>query len=490
MLLALAGAASADSRDWPMYGRSSAHSFSTDSRIDKHSVGGLALAWSFTPGDTVSASPAIVDGTVYVGSWDGYFYALDQRTGAVRWKFAVDCDGMSNPQPARCVALGYPATDPAVRQGSDGGVITSSAAVVDDVVYFGGGKTLYALRTRDGHLLWKKVLCGNPEARHCEDDPADPVRIFSSPVVYRGNVYAGSATDSGTGYHGRFWAIDARRGTVTWAFETDPNVDSHGHPQPGAQHRGCGDVWSSPAIDERSHRVIFTTGDCHATAASPYNESVLAVDAGRGSLAWTFRPIPAANTCDFDFGASPNIIDVAGEHLIGVGNKNGTYYALHPHDGSLSWSTNVVFGGSDGGFIGTPAFDGHRIYGATLYGDGGFGASPVCDPTNPADSFIQDPSMHAFDIRTGAVAWQQTANYAASATTVTNDVVISGTLGLGAELAPAVRLFDGTNGNVLRELPQTGSVSSAAVISGDIIVFGTGNSYDGAGSSVQAWRTR
>ncbi|MFT3695093.1 MAG: PQQ-binding-like beta-propeller repeat protein [Kofleriaceae bacterium] len=485
---AFAAVASANDHDWPMYGRDASHTFATNSQIDKRSVSRLQLAWSFTPGDTVSASPAIVDGTVYVGSWDGYFYALDEHAGTVKWKLALDCDSMSNPQPARCVALGYPATDPLVRQGTDGGVVTSSAAVVDGTVYFGGGKTLYAVRARDGHVLWKKVLCGNPDARHCEDDPNDPVRIFSSPTVYRGNVYVGSDVDGAAGYRGRIWAIDANRGSTAWTFEVDPNVDSHGHVQRGAQNRGCGNVWSSAAIDEDSHRVIFTTGDCQFTAATPYHEAILALDANNGDLAWAFRPIPAANTCDFDFGASANIIDTDGKHLIGAGNKNGTYYALRPRDGVLAWSTNVVFGGSDGGFVGTAAFDGKQIYGATLYGDGGFGASPLCDPSNPADSFIQDPSFHAFDVRTGAVVWQQFANYAASATVVTNGVVISGTLGLGADLAPAVRFFDATNGNVLFELPQTGGVASAAVVTGNQVTFGTGNSYDGSGASIQAWR--
>jgi hypothetical protein len=52
--------------------------------------------------------------------------------------------------------------------------------------------------------------------------------------------------------------------------------------------------------------------------------------------------------------------------------------------------------------------------------------------------------------------------------------VISGTLGLGAELAPAVRIFDRATGNVLLEIPQTGGVASAVVVTGDTLVFGFG----------------
>jgi outer membrane protein assembly factor BamB len=96
--------------------------------------------------------------------------------------------------------------------------------------------------------------------------------------------------------------------------------------------------------------------------------------------------------------------------------------------------------------------------------------------------------MHAFDLRTGAVLWEQSGSYAAAATTVTHDLVIDGTMGLGAELAAAVQFFDRRTGAILRQLPQAGSVASATVIVGDTIYFGTGNSYDGGGSSIQAWR--
>ena len=490
VLLLIASASVAAADDWPMYGRTPHHPFAAqDSAIDTSNVNALALAWSFTPGDAVSASPAIVDGALYVGAWDGYFYSLDARTGALRWKFALDCDALSLPQPAVCVAQGYPPSDPEVRQGTDGGTVTSSAAVVDGVVYFGGEKTLYALRASDGRLLWKRVLCGNPDERACERDANDPARIFSSPVVYHGKVYVASDVDGAVGYRGRIWAIDAYDGHTAWAFEVDPQVDTHGHVLPGpAQNRGCGDVWSSAAIDEAHDRVIFGTADCQSFATAPYHNAIVALDADGGQLAWKYRPIPSNNGCDFDFGASPNVIDVNGERWIGEGNKNGTYYVVRASDGSPVWSTNVVFGGADGGFIGTAAFDGSAVFGSTLYGDGYLGAAPLCEPDNANDTYLEDPSMHAFDLRTGAVLWQQPASYSAAATTVTHDLVIDGTNGLGAELAPAVQLFDRKTGAILRQLPQAGSVASAAVIVGDTIYFGTGNSYDGGGSSIQAWR--
>src|ERR1700676_3206512 len=71
-----------DEGDWPMYGRNLRHTFSNPkSRINPKNASSLKLAWSFKTGDVVSASPTVVNGVVYVGSWDGYFYALDADTG-------------------------------------------------------------------------------------------------------------------------------------------------------------------------------------------------------------------------------------------------------------------------------------------------------------------------------------------------------------------------------------------------------------------------
>jgi polyvinyl alcohol dehydrogenase (cytochrome) len=70
--------------DWPMYGRSLAHTFSNrSSAITERNVSSLKLRWTFATGDAVTASPAVVDGVVYVGAWDGFFYALDAATGAL-----------------------------------------------------------------------------------------------------------------------------------------------------------------------------------------------------------------------------------------------------------------------------------------------------------------------------------------------------------------------------------------------------------------------
>ena len=52
-------------------------------------VSDLQRAWFFPTGDAVTATPTVVDGTVYVGSWDTRFYAISLATGKLRWSYQL-----------------------------------------------------------------------------------------------------------------------------------------------------------------------------------------------------------------------------------------------------------------------------------------------------------------------------------------------------------------------------------------------------------------
>jgi len=470
--------------DWPMYGRDLKHSFTNaDSLINPGNVTLLAPVWDFTTGDAVSASPAVIDGVVYVGSWDGFFYALDAGSGALRWSFQVDCQSTVQPIPAQCP--GGPSA-PQDRAETDGGLITSSAAVVDGKVYFAGGKTMYCLNAADGTLVWKKVLCGNPEALNCENDANDPTRIFSSPAVFKRRVYVGHTTDGTSGYRGSIVALDARTGRLRRRFETDPVLDADGKPVRGpGQNRGCGGVWSSAAVDERKRLVFFGTADCGFDAPPPYHEAILALKAGSLRVSWAYRP-RQGDICDFDFGASPNILDIGANQWVGEGGKDGTYHVLQRftrnRGGELVWRANVVFGGFAGGFVGSTAFDGQRVYGGTAFGELG-NPSGVCNPNDPRDTVLQQPTMHAFDPAARTVPWEENGGPAAGASSVANGVVF-----VGSSAPNSLRAFDAQSGMLLLDLPMTGAVNSSAALVGDTLFVGSGDSESGAGGGVHALR--
>ncbi len=57
----------------------------------------------------MNSSPILSGGLVFVGSGDGYVYALDAATGAVRWK--VNTNGQVNATPAVSDGMVYIGTD-------------------------------------------------------------------------------------------------------------------------------------------------------------------------------------------------------------------------------------------------------------------------------------------------------------------------------------------------------------------------------------------
>lgn len=107
------------------------------------------------------SSPAVLDGSVFVGSDDGFVYTLDARTGEQQWTFET------------------------------GGPVVSSPAVAGDTVYVGSNDgSVYALATDSGSKRWAFETGG---------------KVRSSPAVGKGHVYIGS--DDGIVY-----GLDAESG--------------------------------------------------------------------------------------------------------------------------------------------------------------------------------------------------------------------------------------------------------------------------------------
>jgi outer membrane protein assembly factor BamB len=463
--------------DWPTYGHDAQHTFHGRTTITPVTAGSLDRAWFFPTGDAVTATPTVVAGTVYVGSWDTRFYAIDLATGHQRWQFQLDPQPAVEPQPGE-VPRPFD---------SDGGMVTSSAWFEPglgnrpDLVIFGGGYTLYALRATDGSVYWKHTYPGRP------DQPLDPAqdgtRIFSSPVVVDGKVIIGTSVDGDRGRRGYVVAASLKTGKPVWVRETD--IDRNGK----ALNDGCGSVWSSGTLLPKAGLVVFDVADCHFANPPPLSETVIALRVRDGHIAWVYRPKRNDTQCDFDFGATVNagLGHDGTARFLGVGGKEGTFYALDPSTGKERWSTNVVFGGFSGGFIATAAYDGRRVYGSTALGDfgrfaGETGESILCDPGNPRDQQMQEPSAHAFDAHTGKVAWQADQAAAFGPTTVAGQLAFH-----GVALRNVLQVRRTDTGDLVNELPLEGPCWSGVATVGNAIVFGTGASQQGSPDGVLAY---
>ncbi len=332
--------------DWPTYGHDAQHTFHGRTTLTTATVKRLKVAWFFPTGDAVTATPTVVAGTVYVGSWDGYFYALNYETGALRWKYQLSAQDAVTP---------FPGQHPRAVT-SDGGLVTSSAwyqvgnATRPNLVIFGGGYTLYALNAATGALYWRHDYTGQPS--QSPNSNKDGTRIFSSPVVVGDKVLFGTDVDGQDGYRGYVTAASLDTGKPLWEFQTD--VDTAGR----VLNNGCGSVWSSGSVLPRLGLVVFDTADCNFSNTQNLSDSILALHIDNGHLAWVYRPPLPGIDCDWDFGGSVNAgVTAHGDTtFLGAGSKDGTYYSLDPATGQLRWKTNVVFGGFSGGFIATTAY--------------------------------------------------------------------------------------------------------------------------------------
>jgi len=155
-------------------------------------------------------------------------------------------------------------------------------------------------------------------------------------------------------------ALDADDGSVRWRTYTVP-----------AGHDG-GPVWSTPAIDTETGRLYVGTGNAYHPPAADTTDAILALDSSTGAILGSFQAVkddafgpdnPAGP--DYDFGASPNLFRAPdGTPLVGAGAKDGVYYAVERATMKRVWSASVGPGSAIGGFMGSTAYDGARIYGS------------------------------------------------------------------------------------------------------------------------------
>jgi outer membrane protein assembly factor BamB len=327
LVLVLAGLAAMPAQaqgtaDWPAYlfdvGHSSYNSAATS--ISTGNVVNLQPVWQWfqsTPGNRqFEASPTVVDGVVYIGSENGYFYAISEATQTVLWSqfFGVT-------PAAACGSLG----------------ITATAAVANDpttglTVYVNAPNgQLYALSAATGAILWQATL----------DTPStteDDYYAWASPLVVNGNVYVGISSQCDEPLVPAGVAeFNQDTGALQASWQSLPSG------QIGAS------VWSSVAESTLGDGSVFaTTGNAQTTTQPLYGDSIVRLDGTSLSPLDSWQ-IPASQQIpDGDFGGSPTVFtaDLSGTStpMVGACNKNGIYYAFRQddlHDGPV-WQQKIA----------------------------------------------------------------------------------------------------------------------------------------------------
>jgi eukaryotic-like serine/threonine-protein kinase len=227
------------------------------------------MKWKFTTGGLIRCTPAVVNGTVYFASDDGNLYAADTMSGTEKWHFNI---GNKIPRilPENGNGAGntwdYMQSSPAIIQGTvyigsgdssvyavdaqtgilkwkikTGGIIRSTPCVEDTVVYVGSfDGFIYALSANTGSLVWRFNASGS-----------DYQAVQPSPRVVNGILYCGSR-------HSCFYAINARTGQEIWNYSYSGSwVESSAIVVNGVVYVGSSDLKTVFAFDAQTGNIVW-----------------------------------------------------------------------------------------------------------------------------------------------------------------------------------------------------------------------------------------
>ncbi len=428
-------AAAGPASDWPMYLHDgSLSAASTETILAPGAAASLRPLWTFKTGGVIAASATVVGGVAYVGSWDGYEYALNATTGALIWK----------------TFLGI-TTAPACSPPSLG--VSSAPAVVGGVVYLGGGDSnWYALNAATGAVLWS-VPTGDNSA-------AGGHYNWSSPLIVGNSAYIGIASLGDCPLvQGQLLRVDLTSHAVVASVNFVPTG------QVG------GGVWTTPAIDTATNTVYVTTGTLNQVTQTT-SEAVVALDATSLAIK-SFWQIPrSAANADSDWGTSPVLFSAGGRAMVAAIDKNGFLYAFDRTNlaaGPL-WSDQIAIGGICP-TCGDASVASMAYAAGTLFVGGG----------NTTIGGMGYPgAVRAIDPATGAVIWAHgEAGPIIPALAYDNGMVLAGS-------GPRLEVLDATDGARLFSYATGAVIYAPPSISDGVVYIGSGDGNEYAFSPVVA----
>ncbi len=290
--------------NWPQFGFTSCGGRSNPNEfiLSPTTVPNLEVKWNQVYGQGGSASPAVVNGVMYVDADfyaenAHYLYALDANTGTQLWRqsrgtkqspsspavanglvFIGDLDNNLYAFNARTGAPAWTFTT--------GNSVWSSPTVANGIVYIiSGDGNMYALDAATGTQLWVKTVF------------QFGTYSTGNPAVAGGVVYIPAGTSGASLY-----AVDAKTGAPRWSV----NYTSMGSSSPavanGVVYGGMDDGslyalnantgavhWKSPTLGLRMRGVAVGNGLVYVGATdSNDNPALYGINASTGAIVWKF----------------------------------------------------------------------------------------------------------------------------------------------------------------------------------------------------------
>jgi len=338
--------------EWLSYGRDYAEThYSPLRQITADNVTGLQLVWSWDipkVGARLEATPLVSDGVVYAsGPWS-FVFALDARTGALKWQWDPEILDESAGGPSVCC-----------------GSVNRGVALYDGLVFVG---------LLDGRLVALDRDTGSVEWSVQTTPIGEDYSITGAPRVIDGMVIIGNG-GAEYGVRGYVTAYDARTGGQLWRFYTVPGNPADGFESEAMRAAaetwsgewwrigGGGTAWDGFAYDASTGLLYIGTGNgspWNRDIRSPgggdnlYLSSIVAVRAATGEYVWHYQTTPGD---DWDFTATQPLmlldLTIGGveRKVIVQAPKNGFFYVIdrltgelisaQPYADDLTWATGV-----------------------------------------------------------------------------------------------------------------------------------------------------
>lgn len=334
---------------WPLHGNDVGEQrFSPLDQINRGNVGELGLAWSFDMYTRrgVEATPLMVDGTLYAtGSWS-MVYALDARSGKLKWFY--------DPQVDRAF----------LAKGCCDAVNRGVAYVDGKVIVATYDGRLVALNADDGTVLWDVQTT----------DREQSYTITGAPRVVGDKVVIGNG-GAELGVRGYVSAYFIENGEMAWRFYTVPGNPANGFENEAMEKAaatwsgewwlwgGGGTAWDSMVYDPDLDLLYIGVGNgspWNQAVRSPeggdnlYLSSIVALKPNTGEYVWHYQTTPGDT---WDFTATQHImlaeLEFEGKprKVLMQAPKNGFFYVLdrltgelllaQPYTDPITWATHV-----------------------------------------------------------------------------------------------------------------------------------------------------
>ncbi|MEV5842261.1 PQQ-binding-like beta-propeller repeat protein [Streptomyces sp. NPDC051985] len=298
------------------------HNHSSLKAITTSNIRKLGGAWHINLENGSTGSPqqcAVVaqDGVLYLATTQQNVFAVDGRTGVVRWRTNIGSETTN----MRGIALGK------------GLAFTIS-----------GSNLVYALDQKTGAVVWTRELlvedqgdpgC-DPQSGQCGGSKGG---LAGAVVYWDGLIYVGTQ-GSTAGARGRGYALDAATGEVAWAFWGTPGPGEYGHDtwEGDTWKTGGAVCWIHPAVDPELGLVYWTFGNPYPRTDGStrggdnlFANCLVAIDAKTGKRRWHFQSVHH-DIWDYDGVMSPVLADllIKGKKrkVVVYGSKTGMYYIL------------------------------------------------------------------------------------------------------------------------------------------------------------------